>query len=68
MLEVERTSARIIVLVGRNFTVATNEMVKIFISFADGVRVRLCLFVCVCIWAGVVCECGLLCVCVEESK
>ena len=47
MLEVERTSARIIVLVGRNFTVATNEMVKIFISYGDGVRVRLCLFVCV---------------------
>ena len=42
MLEVERTTSRIIVLVGSNFTVATNEMVKILISNGDGV--------CVCVW------------------
>ena len=54
MLEVARTSS-LIILVGRNFTVATNEMVKIFISYGDGVRVRLCLFVCV-----FVCEYGLV--------
>ena len=42
MLKVERTTSRIILLVGRIFIVATNEMVKIFISYGDGVRVSLC--------------------------
>ena len=45
MFEVERTSSRIIVLVGRYFTVATNDMVTIFISNGDGVRVSLCVCV-----------------------
>ena len=62
MLEVVRTSARIIVLVGRNFTVATNEKVKIFISNEDGVRVRLCL--CVCVYGLV----PSMCVCVSGGN
>ena len=47
MLEVVRTSARIIILVGRIFVVATNEMVKVFISCGDGVCVCVCVCVCV---------------------
>ena len=58
MLEVEM-AASLIILVGRIFVVATNEMVKIFISYVDGVRVSLC--VCVCVWVWVW-------VWVEESK
>ena len=57
MLDVERATSLIIVLVGRIFTVATNEKVKIFISNRDGVRVRLCVCMyglvpsmCVCVW------------------
>ena len=70
MLEVERTSARIIVLVGRNFTVATNEMVTIFISNGNGVRVSLC--VCVCEYGLVssvsVDLCVCVCVCVWRNQ
>ena len=58
VLEVERANSLIIILVGRIFVVATNEMVKIFISYGDGVRVSLCVCVCAC-----VCVCVYVCVC-----
>ena len=71
MLEVERTTSRIILLVGRIFIVATNEMVKIFISMGM-VCVSVCACVCVCEYGLVpsmsLCLCVCVCVCVWRNQ